>query len=498
MSTRHGSLPALLPRERRYSRFDLGRVVHLFVLLVAVTGSWFVMDRFGIHSLANFLVAGIVGIVFAFVSFRSLLVPFFLWMFAVGGFRFLFAVQAPLLPDMTLERILLVWLAAVFMIQYSTRGTHIKRPFTLELLLLTHALYILVRLYMNDMAYFHVFSVSIIVPYAAFFFAKNIISSPRRVRALFFVLLLLEVYYYVTSIAEQYHINWLIWPRFILEKTWFLGRSSGPFKNAGVFGNVMGMILPIHLYFIITTKSKGARALLFLSFTLSLVGLFFSYTRGSWLAGMAGMAVVAYFGRRHYLRYVLPAAVIVPFILLAIISAGQTEFFKDRVSQEGNIEGRIGTGVTLLRVWRDNPFFGCGPFRYLEAKDAYVAPVTVPGVGTIHFQQFRHNAVHDMYWGPLAEDGLVGAILQAAIYFLILRRFLTKARRSREGNEFAMLMLPVLGGVLANYLIGGLTISYRHASMIGAMFYGAAGIIDGYDPDATADAEGTGTVSAKG
>ena len=46
------------------------------------------------------------------------------------------------------------------------------------------------------------------------------------------------------SIAEQYHIHWLMWPRFIVTKDWFIGRSCGPFKNPGIFGNIIGMLLP--------------------------------------------------------------------------------------------------------------------------------------------------------------------------------------------------------------------------------------------------------------
>jgi O-antigen ligase len=101
----------------------------------------------------------------------------------------------------------------------------------------------------------------------------------------------------------------------------------------------------------------------------------------------------------------------------------------------------------------------------------------------IRFVQFRHNSIHDIYLGPLAEGGLVGAAMQFGIYLLIFRAFLRNYARRREGDHFATYMMPVLGGVMVGYMVGGLAIDYRFFSVVGTVFLACAALVYGYRPD---------------
>ena len=212
-------------------------------------------------------------------------------------------------------------------------------------------------------------------------------------------------------------------------------------------------------------------------------GLYFTYTRGSWLAGIVALLVAIALNRRQYLRLTAPAVVLLPLIAVFVLGAGNDQVMKDRVENEDTMASRVGVAVTAVRMWQDNPIFGVGFFRFWFERENYVDPVEVPLFGTIRFANFRHTSIHDIYLGPLAETGLVGTLLQLAIYLTILRAFI-RHYRNRDGPvHFRRFIMPVMGGLFAGYLVGGIAIDYRFFSMVGVMFYSMAGIMYGYTGD---------------
>ena len=189
---------------------------------------------------------------------------------------------------------------------------------------------------------------------------------------------------------------------------------------------------------------------------------------------------MALLNRRSYGRILLPGILVITILAFGVLGASQDEIMKKRVENEKTMASRVATGITALKVWRDHPVFGVGFFQYRNVRGDYVQPVTAPGFGTIKFVQFRRNNIHDIYLGPLAEDGLVGMAMQFGIYWLILRTFLRKFRWRKDGDHFAIYVMPIFGGMFVGYLFGGIAIDYRFFSMVGVLFYMCAGILEGY------------------
>lgn len=457
---------------------------HVAVFGGVLALSHMLLQRIGFNLFLVALVLVFAMSIYAYLSSRSLVIPFSVWILSIGGFRFLWAIQTPMLPDMTLDRLAMVWLTAVFLVKFFAERRSLRKPLVLDTVLLIHALYIVVRIYINDRMYFHIWTMSYLVPYSVFFFAKNIVYTRQRIRLVLAWLLCICAYYSITSVAEQYNITWLVWPKWILQNSspW-VGRSNGPFEHAPLFGTVIGMMLPIHLYFIATTERKWVRFLVFAGLAIGFAGLFFTYTRGAWLVGIVAFGTAVLLNWRRYMRIVAPAAVILPIMAVAMIGSQQGQFFRQRIESDNTIEARLGVAATALRVWRDNPFFGAGFFMYRHVREDYIQALEVPFVGNIKFAYYRHNSIHDIYLGPLAEDGIIGAFLQAFIYLLILRAWLTKFVLRKSGDEVATYVLPVFAGMFLGYLVGGLAIDYRFFSVVGTLFYVAAGIIEGYRPE---------------
>lgn len=459
------------------SKIAIGLVAVLSLLATHLLVNRIGADLF-VFALAGLLVAAI----FAVISIRNWVVPFAIWILAVGGFRFLWTVEAGGLPDLYFDRVMLIWLGLVFLVKSVVEKRAPAGPYTLDVFILCHGLYILTRVYIQHMHFVQPWFMSIAIPYCGYFLGKNIIDTPGRIRALWWALIGLVVYYSFTSIVEKYRVDALIFPRNILEfkDLEFRGRSIGPFIQPGVFGTSFAMLLPIHLYFLATVRSAVGRLLVGVCFIAAAVGLMFTYTRGSWLAGAAGLGVAALLSRKRYLPLLAPAALIGCFVGLFVLGVGQDKFMKERFENEDTLGSRVGTAVTALRVWRDSPIFGVGFFQFGRVREDYIEPVNAPFLGTIRFVQFRDNPLHDIYLGPLAEDGLVGAVLQYGIYFLILRNILRKRRSMAGDRNFTELIMPVCIATFAAYFVGGLAFDYRFFSFMGTLFYMTAGILEGY------------------
>jgi O-antigen ligase len=198
---------------------------------------------------------------------------------------------------------------------------------------------------------------------------------------------------------------------------------------------------------------------------------------------LAAVGAAAWLARRHYMRYLVPMLVVLPVVAVLFLGVLEDSFMKRRVENENTVSSRVGIALTTLRIWRENPLFGIGFFNYAKVRSDYIVTEEVPLIGTIKASHRRWISIHDIYLGPLAEDGLVGAVLQALIYYLIFRKFRRQYARRREGDHVATYIVPVAAGALVGYLVGGLAIDYRFFSITGTLFFAFVGMIDGYAPE---------------
>lgn len=474
-----GALQGFLRDHRQIARLNSFLLISI-LLGGSLFASHIIVSRTGMEMFMMAVIGVFLGTVYTVISFGNLVIPFLVWIASVLGFRFLWSIQTPVLPDLFLDRMTLVWLAVVFAVKFMAEKRVLRGPHLLDLILLINALYLVVVIYIHDMFAFHAWTMSILVPYSAFFFAKNLVTTNKHSRWFLWVLLALVIYYSITSIADKLGIYSLVWPKYILTDGEFPGRSDGPFLHAPLFGTVIGMMIPIHLYFIVTVSNRFLKIFLLLSLMLGFAGLYFTYTRGSWLAGILALGTVVFLNRRHFLKFLLPAIVVAPIVAVLFLGIGQDKFMKERVENENTFGSRLGTFVTAIKVFRANAIFGVGFNQYKNVLEDFVEPVNLPIVGTITFRQFRHNPPHDIYISYLAETGIVGSLLQGTIYFLILKAFLLKYAWRKDGDYFAIYILPIFGGIFVGYLVGGLAIDYKYFSVVGTLFYSCAGILYGY------------------
>lgn len=435
-----------------------------------------------------FLAAGVTAALgLLFFSLRNVYVPVLLWLLSVLGMRTFLVMQMPVLPDLTPDRVLLIYMLFVILLRMVLARQGVARLSWLDGLMIAHLVYLLVSCITTNSRAVNVWSRSYLMAVAAFFVGKAYFSNRRWLKRLFAVLLVANLYHAVTSIAEHFNITALIWPKYILDETIGFqdpGRSRGMFLQPGVLGVTLGMALPMHFYFMITTRNRLLRYLLLASVGLVAAGLFFTYTRTTWLATTAGLLALTSVGWKRYSARVMQFGGVAALLVFAgFISFRSDTFLQKRLKQEHTITGRINTLATAYRMFRDNPVFGVGLMNYHVEKANYREPINVPFYGLIRAQFDKTGNPHDIYVGAIAEEGLFGMTMQFAIYFLILSALLAHYRQPRPDDHLVQFFIPAVAACMVCYLVGGLGFDYRYFESLSSMFYVLAGAIVGYKPE---------------
>jgi hypothetical protein len=471
-------------------------VVSVLLALLVAGMCFFVYQKLGLLGLVFVSGALALGSVFAVISAKFLAIPVMIWFISLMGFRTLFMLRTPGLPDISLDRSLLLWILLVFLIRSVFIGKGRQRYEPLDALLVVHALYLLASILMRESPGMNAWTHSYLMGYSAYFVAKYIVAGRWSwIQRIFALLAVLNVYHGVTGIAEHFHYDALIWPKTILQQDInrsFASRSSGVFMQPGVYGTMMGMQLPYHIYFMHSIRNVYGRALLYLTFPVVLLGFYYCYTRGSWIAGIVAILTLGFVGRRQYLPLVARLALVGLLVLgTGVINLKKDQFFNERMGTEQTITGRIGTLGRAYRVFVANPLFGCGFFRYNAVKAEYMGTMDVPFYGVIKRTHDVESTLHDMYIGALAEEGLVGVTLLVAIWWQMYRIFRRKWALRKLGDRFAIYAMPILAGTIVGYFAGGIAFDYRFFAGMGSLLFLSVGLIAGYElPEQAGDAAG--------
>jgi O-antigen ligase len=475
--------------ERSWTWLGLG-------LLALATGLFFytISARLGYRSLLPLSLLLFFGPIFTVISFQRLQIALLFWLATLMGLRELIYVPTPGLPDITLDRLAMLWIVAVFTIKSVSERKGLRGPHTIDFLLLFHGLYLLIGVGIAQTNGFNAWTKSYLMPYAAFLMAKNLMINMKWIRLALLLLVMMNLYNAITSIAEHFHWSFLVYPKYILNMDIgqpVPGRSRGIFLQAGVLGTIMAMLICVQLYFLKTARLKIFKLFMLATLGLSAMGLFFTYTRGSWVAAAVALMAVGAIGYRTYSTWVT-GIILSGIILLGLgfINLSGDKFLKERLSSEHTLEGRVNTAATAFRIWRDHPLVGVALRGYGPAKYDYQETVRVPILGLVRRAQGFESSIHDIYLGVLCEEGLVGFSVQLIVYFLIFRTLFRKYRWRNQGDHFATYIIPVFGGAFIGYFAGGIAFDYRYFSSLPGLFYFLAGILYRYEPDVALSDDG--------
>ncbi|MCP4574631.1 MAG: O-antigen ligase family protein [bacterium] len=426
----------------------------------------------------------IIVMLLVWISLKDLTYSLAFWMFTMAGFRTYGMVRMPGLPDLSIDRILLVWIVLLLLLRMLVKGRQFRGPYTADFLLLTYTIYVLVQLKLTGSPSFHEWVLSCLSPYFAFVYGRAVIKRSEEIRNILIFLFAMSVYFYIQSIAQRFGWHQLIWPKAILNPDvgalFHVGRSRGPVMHPPLFGQLQGMFLIVQLYFLIKVKNPLWRGVILVSIGLGAIGLLFSYTRGPWVATAAGIAVLGILRPTYRKALVVLLIIAVLAGSVGAIQALNTDFLQERLENTQTIENRLAFMASALRMSADHPLFGVGYFKFNEYRGHYNQGTYIPFYGFVRKKLGAEVAIHDIYIGRLAEEGAVSVMLLLALAVSVGRAFLAQWRASSREKYFDRDVLAMIMALAVCYLVGGMIIDFRYFDLVNVVFYFLAGLVYGY------------------
>lgn len=184
-------------------------------------------------------------------------------------------------------------------------------------------------------------------------------------------------------------------------------RANGPFWVVGLNANHFGAFIAHYAVFALglfaVDKHKVRRWLYLLTFFGSLYPLFYSYSRGAYVAVLAALLVLG------VLRWRLLLVVLAVFLLTwsSVLPDSVVDRINTTESEDGELEESAALRIVVWnlaeKLFTDHPVFGIGFNGFWFASEG-----------------LRLRNVHNYYLQTLAEQGVIGTLLFAALFCLAI------------------------------------------------------------------------------
>ena len=299
------------------------------------------------------------------------------------------------------------------------------------------------------------------------FYGSNIFYSTKKVKWflwLFITGMIIAILYTVVIHASyrfgEKESHWVMWPFF---------------KDHTIYGALIALVVPLVFALYFSKKHSPLLQFILIGFiVISLVGLYFSYTRAAWLSVILALGIWALIRFKVQFSVVASIALVfVAFIWYSWNSIQQdlernkfehtTEEFGERLQSATNVTTdasnleRINRWSCAVAMFQERPLVGFGPgtysFEYARFQEPENLTIISTNFGT------GGNA-HSEYLGPLAEMGLPGMLLVFAIVIAIFYQGINLYHRWPEDDkEMRTLILGMILS-LSTYFIHGLLNNY--------------------------------------
>jgi len=239
----------------------------------------------------------------------------------------------------------------------------------------------------------------------AFFVARRLRYDRVMLKRLVTFFAVLGVYLSVTAFAEHYHLDALVYPKYILDYVvgTHQGRSRGPFVDTIANGGILVMAYMAWSW--LAVSFSGAKRYAALAMALSIVpAVYFTETRSVWLSlsVVTGMMLFLRTGHRRTAAFVIS---VLAFAFVLGVGSKFSAFDETLFSRRQNtVDYRIDNYTFAWNAFKENPLFGLGYGHFQYQWSAYA-----------DLENSRHgigldDGNHSTFFGILADLGLSGAI----------------------------------------------------------------------------------------
>ncbi|TSC84667.1 MAG: O-antigen polymerase [Parcubacteria group bacterium Gr01-1014_13] len=194
-------------------------------------------------------------------------------------------------------------------------------------------------------------------------------------------------------------------------------RAYGSFGSPNSLGIYLAILFVLGLVLYLKADSAKKKIIISAGQLLILSGLLVSFSRGAWLAAVAGalcLLVLIFFKQRQWLqsfgKQIGFALAVIVFWLVIFYPVFNARFnFGNRLEVK-SISERKGQYAEAISFIKSNPILGVGPGAYTDAL--YKKYPTL--------QSWEYQLIHNIYLLALVEIGSAGALL---LFFLLKQLF---------------------------------------------------------------------------
>ncbi|MEQ8836903.1 MAG: WecB/TagA/CpsF family glycosyltransferase [Lacipirellulaceae bacterium] len=249
------------------------------------------------------------------------------------------------------------------------------------------------------------------MPAILYFCARVGVVNRRNWRGLLAIFVCLGGYLAFTAVAEVKHQWWAVFPSYISDPT--LGTHFGRARGPALMSASLGVFLTICFWaaWLLWSRAKPLQRVVLtgLLFAMAL-GVYYTYTRSTWLGLAGGLAIVPLLQMPRRAKF----AVGVTGLCLAItgLALFGTDLKKlgrkdSDASAEHSVYQRASFAYVSWEMFKDAPVFGHGVSRFFDLKMPYLADRRQQ----IELDSIRNLDHHNTLLSILVETGIIGFAL---------------------------------------------------------------------------------------
>jgi O-antigen ligase len=255
------------------------------------------------------------------------------------------------------------------------------------------------------------------------------------------------------------------------------------FRNHVNYAAMLVCVVPVLLFLFKVTERKITRIIIIAAISIAITGLFFSYSRGAWLALPAGLFAVWLIRRKWMVK---------TFIFLVVFALGSlawlvkdnsylkyTHDFRTTIYHRDFREHLIATyklkdvstaerfyrWIAGVRMIKDNPLTGYGPNTFYDNYKPY----TVPAFKTWVSENKEHSTVHNYFLLLAIEQGIPALVL---FLFLLGALFWYAQRVYHRATDKFYKNLAMLSGMMTAMIMIVIFLSdLIETDKIGSLFF---------------------------
>lgn len=261
------------------------------------------------------------------------------------------------------------------------------------------------------------------------------------------------------------------------------------FNDHTSYGAMIAMFIPLLFNFMFDEKFKiDAKIVSGFFFFIFLIGLIMSYTRAAWVSVVAAIFLAIFIKLRIRWWILSLLGVTLVALFFSFQSTILQELEKNRQDSSGNLAEhvqsitnvatdasnleRINRWKSAFRMFAEDPVMGKGPgtYAFLYAPYQHSSDLTI--IST-NFGDL--GTAHSEYFGPLAEQGVMGMLTFLLIVFMLYHTGIPLYYKLKHKRDRAILMSVILG--LTTYLTHGILNNFLDTDKASVPFWGFLAVI---------------------